>query len=312
MTYMTPFAARIRKTLTEAYCQVTGVLPDDGGWTPNDEVCEKLRVYEEEKGAASLNKFLSEAVQAHLHRTRTSHTPFFVNSHLLSESSLTYLKKHRQYLRQMYGEASDPNQFTNQVFAEVYKTERDYLAMACHYHLLGQPMDWGVMSPTPFWVLASEMFERFSKPPTQYWSNQPVNYGGKVVPLGEACVLERKRLSSSNRRTRVSEAANKAMLEAAQAWTSQNHLITFFYDDFGKLAHTPNPHIDPSLIRVMKPLIDRDEALFSAARSVWESKGKTFKEKPPKPVKPDSSGSPSRKLFLDPNLAKMLAATEID
>jgi hypothetical protein len=308
-----PYAAKIRDKLELIYVTVTGEKPSDGGWTPDESVCARLAEYEERKGEKSLGVFLMLSVCAHVSRTRKSHTPFYVNSHLFAESSLTYLKKHREYLARLYGEAVDPNTFSRRVYADIASAERDYLAMASYYRMNGAEPPWNIVVPTVWWVIASELLGRFDKPPTAAWDDAPVSYKDRRVRLGEARAAERKKIKGDKaRREVVLRAAQAAMLECAQAWASQRKFITFYWDDFGELAHVPASPLDPSLLRVVKPLIDRDYALFDAARKILEGQGREFKGSIPAPSEPDGGRARYQSLALDPGLAKMLEATEND
>ena len=124
MSTPSEYAKQTYDRLIQAYVVVTGDKPTDGGWMPNDEVCERLQAYEALKGKYAVLRFLQMSVCAHLNRTRKSRTPFFVNSILFAESALEYLKEHRQWLAKMYGDATDPTHFTRRVRADISQTEK--------------------------------------------------------------------------------------------------------------------------------------------------------------------------------------------
>jgi len=257
----------VRERLLHHHMLATGSLPEGGGWTPKDETLEKLGRVHDKRGKQALDEFLSDSVQAWLHRTRTQPVKFFVNQHLLAKSSLEYLEK---FTSSSHYYAAKSH--VEEVRGSVILSEQEYLGLVGNYYLSNGVFDpiLRVIRPSAAWILAGELLGRFKKKdlPDCWFEERPVWSHGRLARFTDVYDKYRKDVKQfpSKRELLVSEFLGCQKLLTLQ-WLSQHHLAMFHQNEFGDFVII-DCKVSKDLLQAFSDvnMAKRDEQLFREAR----------------------------------------------
>jgi hypothetical protein len=239
----------VEDTLKNAYVRVTGNTPREGSFEPDTKTVRSLQRAFDKRD--ELIDFLRLSIACHVWMCETgkhpTHTPFYVNNHLLSDKRLELLGKHESKLKDQYGETfNNPNSFNNQVYADVFGVESEYIYSAAAAFMQDIQMQWEMVTPSLYWILASRLQGRFSG--LEKTDGLPdiyreciVKHNGENRYLREAWSRELKNLSSDSKRLQIFEIeAARAFSEARIAWATSANLIQPYKDDMGRYKYS-NP-----------------------------------------------------------------------
>lgn len=287
-------AQYVNDVLIDTYVKVRGHVPS-GGFIPDENTVSQLREAFKDKPVEKLEHFLRDAMFAHMSRTEITNTPFFVNTHLLAESSLAYMVKHRAYLRSFYGSGWEPRKFEQSVYGGVLQSEQDYLDMFGSYYLRTGKFikDLTLLNPTVWWVIWSVHFKRLefeSCPET--WLTKLVKHDGVRQTFEQAYSQEHHRLKDAARRQVAEHAAESAIRESALAWAGRQGAVHILYENDVATVATDSA-LPAALLECKTPLYDRDKALFQASRralSKPEAPEREESNRPPKKARTSTAG----------------------
>lgn len=239
-----------------------------GSFYPNDEVVSLLKAAYKGKPADILLRFLRESMFAHMARTEITRTPFFVNSHLLAESSIAFVEKHKGYLRSFYGSGYEPHVFSQTVYGAVMASESDYLDIFGNYFVrTGQmSLDFDLIYPSPWWMIFCDTWQRLRRKDfPEGWFTQELFENGMRQPAEQIVLRERSKLKDSHRMKAAEQAAKEALEAAALAWAQRHRAVNMYYRDDKPVVQSSSPVVWDDL-RVEVPLSVRDEKLFIKVR----------------------------------------------
>lgn len=159
----------VEDVLRDTHSRVKGKNPKRGGYRPNEKTCSMLRTMF--PNTHEMVDFLKDSMYAHIYRTELTGTPFFVNSHLLAESSIEYMEKYRDQLHELYGDSNGQQVFASEVSAKLLADEQDFVDVHWTYtmkkgHL--PPSLIGIRSKCPLWIVLSVELGRFDAPPEEW------------------------------------------------------------------------------------------------------------------------------------------------
>lgn len=297
---------KVKERLIHHYLNAVGEHPTDGSFRPSDETLTKLYQIYTGRGWIELDEFLRDSIRAFLHRTRTTKTPFFVNSHLLSKSALEYVGVYKQS-SQYFSELS----WEEAVKQELNRAEQDFLRVILVNSIGKGKVTWAAsFLPPPWWVVAGELMQRFTrKEIPEYWvSDRPVKVGAATVRFNAQYQEIRNAIKKSSQKQVILESLFIPILETqAMHFLETLGLIGCVRDAFRKTVLTSTKLFDGDfdetkrLCEVDGPLASRDANMLSELEShLSPVSGKRCSSKKTLPKVPD----------LSDDVRRMLATTE--
>lgn len=187
----------VSKRLTYHHLMATGVDPVRCSFTPKDETLDKLYKIFTKNSSAELDEFLKDSLKSHLHRTRKTDTPFYVNSTLLAKTSLEYLELYKQSTSY-----NSDRSFEEGIRQDLITCEYEFLRVAIMKSLGQDKQVWpSTFFPNPWWVVASELFGRFSKKevPDWWFDSRPIVRAGRVTNFQDEFPAIKKRVTQEKR-----------------------------------------------------------------------------------------------------------------
>jgi hypothetical protein len=261
----------IRDRLIYHWTSVSGSQPDQGGFTPKGETLEKLCIIRENRGDKEFDEWLRTSISAFLHRTRGSATKFFVNSYLLSESALEYLK---EFKKQEGAYSALPNNLN--IRSRILMSETDYLDTIITISVSrGGKINLSSSSfkPDIWWILAAELSGRLTKEEfPEHWltGTYHISGGNRILVQDEYAAKRKELRSSSLMRDLLLTEFRISVSESTIGWL-ESHKLAVAVSEEGMLTIVSS-NIDRDLIPPsLHPRI-RDEKLVEALRSVMEVK----------------------------------------
>jgi hypothetical protein len=242
--------ALLETALQDAWMKQYGSPLQTGSFKLDSETMQEFNDQFEDVESAAL--FIQDSVRVwHARMKHLKHPPpFYANKVLFAEKQLDVLSRYRDKSRMG----------THETFirGECLRMEVDYLTL--HLALNGsesKPTIWALLSPNPYWIVASQYFQRISKCP---FKDQKVLYKGKLWSLWRA-------LGDLIQVLKQSKVTRDAFLSTAQAAFEQAR------QQF--LVLTGHASVAPGRLHEMKfeskisavfsiPLKDSDIVLFDA------------------------------------------------
>jgi len=256
-------ASWAEKRLIHHHYLASGEDPQQGSYTPKEDTLDALQKLLLSHGETDLDEFFSDSIRAHLHKTRSTNTPFFVNTMLLSRSSLEYLETFKGTSAYFASKSFEDN-----LKQDLAQNEQDFLRTILVTTVGKSRYNWvDSFAPAPWWVACGEILGRFTKKdlPGWWFESRPIYRGGLVVDFKDEFPAVRKRVSK--------ETKIKVLLESLFepiAVTSSMHFLSglglLFYtkDAFKRQVITSTKLCEGSIPKVTKlcrhriPLVDRD------------------------------------------------------
>jgi hypothetical protein len=300
----------VRERLIHHWTAISGSIPDQGGFTPRGETLEKLISLREKRGDKELDEWIKLSIAAFLHRTRGNGTKFFVNSYLLSESALEYL---REFKKQDGAFSALPNNLN--IRSRILISETDYLDTIITINVSRgeKKIDFTSNSfkPDVWWILSAEISGRITREevPSHWFSGTYQISGGNRITVEDEYAARRKELRSSTlMRDLLLTEFRIAVSESTISWL-ENHKLATAVSEGGMLT-IASSSIDQSLINPSASPRDRDEKLVLALREVMEVR-RLEVSRPAKQVKGIDAGS-IIKAAIDPIVQKLITASDSD
>lgn len=170
------FARWVAETIRDEWMRQLGSEPL-GGFMPNEEISGVLVLQYSETPLIELETFLRDSISCWIWRTSRNKAkranPFYINTHLLAESSLSALQTYRR--TQVRSKAG---KYGLRVRSEIKMTEVKYLAWLLQHD--DPPIN--MFRPSPDWIVASRMFGR--KFTLGAWEDAFVIHHGESAPVG--------------------------------------------------------------------------------------------------------------------------------
>lgn len=260
-------ASWVRERLLHHHLLATGSMPEGGGWTPKDDTLEKLgRVYDK-RGKDALDSFLSDSINAFLHRTRSQPVKFFINQYLLAKPSLEYLER---YTASSHYFAAKSH--ADEIRGSVMISEQEYLGLVGNYYLSNGVFcpTLGIIRPSVSWILAGELLSRFKRRdlPDCWFEERPVWSHGRLARFTDVYDQHRRDIKQfpSKAEVLVSEFLGCQKLLTLQ-WLSQHRLATFHQNEFGDFVII-DCKVSADLLQTFNntDMAKRDLELFSEAK----------------------------------------------
>jgi len=259
----------IRERLIYHWTAVSGSQPEQGGFTPKGETLDKLQLLLDKRGDKELDDWLKLAISAFLHRTRGSATKFFVNSYLLSESALEYL---REFKKQEGSYSALPSNLN--IRSRILMSETDYLDTVIMISVSrggGVNISSSSFKPDIWWMLAAEVSGRITRDefPSHWLTGTYQVVGGNRILVQDEYATRRKELRSSTlMRDLLLTEFRIAVSESTIGWLESHKLVVAVSED-GMLT-IASSIINKDLIPPTLHPRDRDEKLVEALGSVME------------------------------------------
>ena len=280
----------VHDTLVNTYVMVFGNMPDEGSHTPD---ASTMAVLTEMFGTnlVRIRRYCCDAMLTHVWTIKKANkrTPFFVNSMLVSSAMVAFIQKHRTFLRTRFGSLiSEPDNYFNEVYAEVYETELDYLNIAAESAFRGLEMDWEIISPTLYWYLLAVTgvkdmpCGRLDKDDVpDRWTRIIITHDDIRVTLDIAVGKERKKLHDIAARNVFIQAAERALYDASFQWSIRYRLIRTFQNGEGKPTIAKDfSALTTNDLMLHYPLVDRDKEFFATAKKALLEKGHVIEPLP--------------------------------
>jgi hypothetical protein len=300
----------VRERLIQHWVSVSGSEPDQGGFTPKGETLDRLQALRDSRGDQELDNWLKVSIAAFLHRTRGSATKFFVNSYLLSDSALEYLK---EFKKQEGSYSALPNNLN--IRSRILMSETDYLDTIITIGVSRNESAISLISnsfkPDIWWMLASEVSGRIAREefPEHWLSGTYQILGGNRITVQDEYAARRKELrSSSLMRDLLLSEFRVAVSESTIGWL-ESHKLVVAVSESGMLT-IASSMIDKDLIPPSLHPRTRDENLIKALRSVMEVRELGI-SKPSKQVNGVNANA-LIKSAVDPIVQQLLMASKDD
>jgi hypothetical protein len=300
----------VRERLIQHWVSVSGSEPDQGGFTPKGETLDRLQALRDSRGDQELDNWLKISIAAFLHRTRGSATKFFVNSYLLSDSALEYLK---EFKKQEGSYSALPNNLN--IRSRILMSETDYLDTIITIGVSRNESTISLISnsfkPDIWWMLASEVSGRIAREdfPEHWLSGTYQILGGNRITVQDEYAARRKELrSSSLMRDLLLSEFRIAVSESTIGWL-ESHKLVVAVSESGMLT-IASSMIDKDLIPPSLHPRTRDENLIKALRSVMEVRELGI-SKPSKQVNGVNANA-LIKSAVDPIVQQLLMASKDD
>ncbi len=300
----------IRDRLIYHWTAISGKPPEQGGFTPKGDVLDRLSTILSNRGEAELDEWLKLSINAFLHRTRGTATKFFVNSYLLSESALEYLK---EFKKQEGAFSVLPNNLN--IRSRIMMSETDFMdtVMMINISRGDGKIDYstGSFKPDVWWMLSAELSGRMLRTefPEHWMQGTHKISGGSRTSIEDEYSSRRRELRSSNlMRDLLLTEFRIAVSESTISWLESHKLITAVSES-GSLT-IASSSIDKGLINPSLDPKNRDEKLVQELRSMISVR-KLESSKPLKQVNGMNAGTLIRSA-VDPIVQKMMEASGED
>ena len=298
----------VRDRLIYHWTACSGKPPDQGGFTPKGDTLDKLISILDSRGENELDEWLKLSITAFLHRTRGSATKFFVNSYLLSESALEYLK---EFKKQEGAYSALPNNL--HIRSRILISETDFLdtimMIAVSRH---EPINYttGTFKPDIWWILASELSGRLTRPdfPEHWLSGYNISSGVRTTVQDEYTSRRKELRSSTLMRDLLLTEFRIAVSESTISWL-ESHKMATVVSESGSLT-IASSSIDKNLIPPSNEPKNRDDKLLRALSDILQVR-RIEVSKPSKQVNGINANSLIRSA-VDPIVQKMMEASGED
>jgi hypothetical protein len=300
----------VRERLIHHWTAISGSSPDQGGFTPKGDTLDKLISLREKRGDKELDEWVKLSIAAFLHRTRGSATKFFVNSYLLSESALGYLK---EFKKQDGAYSALPNNLN--IRSRILISETDFLDTIITINVSRGEKKLDLTSssfkPDVWWILSAEISGRISRDeiPNHWLSGTyQISMGNRITVEDEYYARRKELRSSSLMRDLLLTEFRISVSESTISWLESHKLATAVSE--GGVLVIASSSIDQGLINPSANPRDRDEKLILALRSVMGIRRLDISRQS-KRVNGMDAGS-LIKAAVDPLVQKLMAASDED
>jgi hypothetical protein len=158
-------AQLVEDTLVGTFTDQTGNTPE-GVFIPDEKTIGQLdRAFSGD--LHGMCKWLKLAAYAHMARTQLTKTPFYINSVLFAESSISFMEKHEKWLLNTYASGGVPSAFKNSVYRDIAWVEEEFITSCLLWSSSNEEALERAASlrPTVWWSVLSFDMRRMSSRP---------------------------------------------------------------------------------------------------------------------------------------------------